>query len=197
MDNNVNRGIIEVICGPMFAGKTEELIRRVKRLLFAKKNVLVFKPRIDSRYSEAEIVSHANSRINSIVIDKSTDILDYMNPEIDAVVIDEIQFLGKEVLNIVGILADNGKRIICAGLDLDFRGEPFGIMPNLLAMAEKVTKLTAICNKCGNDATRTQRIINGIPASYDDPLILVGAVEAYEARCRFCHDVINKPKVRL
>lgn len=195
MDNS--KGIIEVICGPMFAGKTEELIRRVKRLAYAKRNVVIFKPKIDSRYSETDIVSHANSRIASVVISKASDILLHVNSNVDAVVIDEVQFLEKEVLSIVEILADNGIRVICAGLDMDFRGEPFGIMPELLAMAEEVTKLTAICTKCGALATRTQRIINGIPAKYDDPLILVGAVEAYEPRCRLCHDVINKARVRL
>ncbi len=191
------RGSVEVICGPMFAGKTEELIRRIKRLYYANKNVLVLKPRIDSRYSLDEIVSHANSRVKSVLIDKSSDILSHVTKKIDTVVIDEVQFLDKEVASIVGILADNGMQVICAGLDLDFRGEPFGVMPELMARAEKVTKLTAICVKCGQEATRTQRIINGVAASYDDPLILVGAVEAYESRCRFCHDVINKPIVKL
>ena len=197
MMENSSRGSIEVICGPMFAGKTEELIRRVKRLVYAKKNVVVLKPRIDNRYSDDEIVSHANSRVNSIIIDRSSDILQYIDKKTDAVEIDEIQFMDKEVVSIVEILAHNGKRVICAGLDMDFRGEPFGVMPVLLARAEEVTKLTAICPVCGANATRTQRIINGNPASYDDPLILVGAVEAYEPRCRYCHKVLNKPVIKL
>lgn len=197
MENYYSKGSIEVICGPMFAGKTEELIRRVKRLMYAKKNVVILKPRMDKRYSVDEIVSHSQSRIQSISIDKSSEILDHVTKDCDAVVIDEVQFLDKEVLNIVEILADNGIRVICAGLDLDFRGKPFGVMPQLLARAEEVTKLSAICTKCGLAATRTQRIVNGVPASYDDPLILVGAIEAYEPRCRFCHEVLNKPGIKL
>lgn len=189
-----NRGYIEVITGPMFAGKTEELIRRVKRLIYAKKKVLIFKPVIDDRYSEDEIVSHANSRVKSIVISKASEILEFLEDDCDAVVIDEVQFLGEEVGSIVDILASKGIRVICGGLDMDFKGEPFGVMPTLLAKAEEVTKLTAICTKCGLPATRTQRIINGLPASYNDPLILVGAVEAYEPRCRHCHEVLNKPR---
>lgn len=197
MEKKNNNGSILVICGPMFAGKTEELIRRIKRLTYAKKNVVVLKPRLDKRYSDNEIVSHANSKVKSVIIDKASDILEHVDKKTDAVVIDEIQFLDKEVVSIVGILADNGIRVICAGLDLDFRGEPFGVMPELMARAEEVIKLTAICVKCGREASRTQRIINNVPAKYDDPLILVGAVEAYEARCRNCHLVIGKPLVKL
>ena len=186
---NYQKGTIEVICGSMFAGKTEELIRRVKRMMYAKENVVILKPRIDDRYSKNEIVSHANSRIKSYCIDKSKDILNYINDDVDAVVIDEVQFLDDEVVQIAEYLADLGKRVICAGLDRDFRGEPFGSMPKLLAIAEDVTKLTAICVKCGSPATRTQRIINGEPANYTDPIVLVGAKESYEPRCRKCHEV--------
>ena len=185
-------GQIEVICGPMFAGKTEELIRRVNRLEFAKKRYLVFKPVIDDRYSTTEIVSHSNYRKNSICITKPAEILNYYNEEIDAVIVDEVQFFDESVINVCEYLADKGVRVICGGLDCDFKGAPFAVVSNLLARAESVTKLTAICNVCGKNATRTQRIINGQPAYEDDPVVLVGAKEAYEPRCRHCHRVLKR-----
>ncbi len=188
------KGQIEVICGPMFAGKTEELIRRANRLEYAKKKYLVFKPEIDNRYSTDEIVSHSNYRKNSINVKKAKDIVPYINNELDAVIIDEVQFLDKEVIEIAEYLADQGLRVICGGLDCDFRGVPFKIMGDLLARAEEVTKLTAICNCCGNPATRTQRIIDGKPAYEDEPIVLVGAKEAYEPRCRKCHVVLKREK---
>lgn len=187
-------GQIEVICGPMFAGKTEELIRRANRLEYAKKNYLVFKPKIDNRYSKTEIVSHSNYRKKSICIDEANDILKYYNDSIDAVIIDEVQFLGNDVINVCEFLADNDVRVICGGLDCDFKGQPFPIVSELLARAESITKLTAICNVCGRPATRTQRIINGQPAYDDDPVVLVGAKEAYEPRCRLCHMVLKREK---
>jgi len=187
-------GQIEVICGPMFAGKTEELIRRVNRLEFAKKKYLVFKPIIDDRYSTNEIVSHSNYRKNSIPINDAKEIMKYYNDEIDAVIIDEAQFFESNVIEIAEYLADQGVRVICAGLDCDFRGVPFPVMAELLARAESITKLTAICNVCGRNATRTQRIIDGKPAYEDDPIVLVGAKEAYEARCRLCHMVLKRGK---
>ncbi len=189
MEANNKTGWIEVITGPMFAGKSEELIRRVKRLEYAHKKMLVFKPRIDNRYSDCEIVSHSKYRTKSINIERAHDILSYLYEGLDAVIIDEVQFLDSEIIEIVEQLADKGLRVIVAGLDRDFRGEPFKNMPELLALAEDVTKLTAICMCCGAPATRTQRIVNGIPASYDDPIIIVGASEAYEPRCRHCHVV--------
>lgn len=192
MEFNMRLGWIEVICGPMFAGKSEELIRRVKRLQYAKKNVVCFKPQIDNRYSESEIVSHSKFKTKSINISNSKDILKHVDKDTYAVVIDEVQFLDSGVIDVVTKLADEGKRVICAGLDNDFRGEPFSIMPMLLAKAEFVSKLTAICVKCGAPATRTQRIVNGIPAFYEDPITLVGAAEAYEPRCRHCHDVPHR-----
>ncbi|HEY8364178.1 MAG TPA: thymidine kinase [Haloplasmataceae bacterium] len=188
-------GWIEVICGSMFAGKTEELIRRIKRLQYAKKKILVFKPVIDNRYSIDDIVSHNGSSIKSIVIEKPIDIMNYLNGHIDAVAIDEVQFFDKEIVPIIEDLADKGIRIIVAGLDRDFRGEPFGSMPDILTRAEFVTKLTAICSVCGAPATRTQRLVNNKPASYDDPIVLVGASETYEPRCRHCHQVPNKPRM--
>ena len=187
-------GQIEVICGPMFAGKTEELIRRANRLEYAKKKYLVFKPTIDDRYSSTEIVSHSKYRKNSIPIKSSEEILGYITDDIKAIIIDEVQFFDENVINVAGYLADKGLRVICGGLDCDFRGNPFPIIANLLARAESVTKLTAICNVCGNPATRTQRIIDGQPAYEDDPVILVGATEAYEPRCRCCHMVLKRDK---
>lgn len=182
-------GSIEVICGPMFAGKSEEIIRRIRRIQYAKKNVVCFKPSIDDRYSVDEIVSHNHNKAKSYVISSSKDIAKYINDETYAVVIDEVQFLDDGIVDVCVKLADNGIRVIVGGLDTDFRGEPFSIMPDLLARAESVTKLTAICVKCGENATRTQRIVNGVPAFFDDPIVIVGASESYEPRCRRCHEV--------
>ncbi|NLZ61789.1 MAG: thymidine kinase, partial [Acholeplasmataceae bacterium] len=174
--------------------KTEELIRRVKRLEYAKQNILVFKPQIDSRYASNEVVSHNNTRTKSINIAKAKQIMDYVDEDTDVVAIDEIQFMDEDVVEICEYLADHGIRVIVSGLDRNFRGETFSFMPKLLALAEYVTKLSAICVKCHTPATRTQRIINGKPASYDDPIILVGVQDFYEARCRHCHEVPGKPK---
>lgn len=194
MDLQVKDGWIEVIAGSMFAGKTEELIRRIKRIEYAKKDVLVFKPSIDDRYSNNEVVSHNNGRTNSYNINNAKEIYNYIGSKLPyAVAIDEVQFLSKEVIEVCEDLANHGVRVIVAGLDKDFRGEPFGVMPELLARAEFVTKLDAICQVCGAPATRTQRLINGVPAKYSDPIILVGAKEQYEARCRHCHVVLEKP----
>ena len=195
MDIQLKEGWIEVICGCMFAGKTEELLRRVRRIEFAKKDVIVFKPLIDNRYSNDEVVSHNNTKTKSINISKPSDICEYLKDNLPyAIVIDEIQFLDESVIDVCNYYADKGVRVICAGLDKDFRGEPFGIMPKLLAIAERVTKLDAICQVCGGIATRTQRIINGEPAYYDNPVIQVGAKEQYEARCRHCHVVLKREK---
>ncbi|MCF7926510.1 MAG: thymidine kinase [Candidatus Izimaplasma sp.] len=191
---NQKDGWIEVICGPMFAGKTEELIRRVRRLEYAKKNIIVFKPKIDNRFSEGEVVSHNNNRTKSVNIAYARQMFDYIDSDTDIVAIDEIQFLDGEVADIVEFLASKKIRVIASGLDKDFRGEPFSFMPKLLAMAEYVTKLTAVCVECGSPATRTQRIVNGKPARYKDPIVLIGAEESYEARCRKCHKVYYKPK---
>lgn len=189
MEESWKKGWIEVITGPMFAGKSEELIRRIKRLEYAHKKTLVFKPKIDNRYSENEIVSHSKIKTRSINIETAQDILKYVDRDTEAVVIDEVQFLDHEIVHVVEDLANRGIRVIVAGLDRDFRGEPFQNMPELLALAEDVTKLTAICMRCGAPATRTQRLVNGEPASYDDPIIIVGASESYEPRCRHCHEV--------
>ncbi|WP_289100752.1 thymidine kinase, partial [uncultured Catenibacterium sp.] len=193
MYNQYREGWIEVICGCMFAGKTEELIRRINVLSYARKNILVFKPKIDDRYSTTEIASHAGSKVPCIVISEAKEILDHVNYDTDVVAIDEVQFFDEDVVDICEYLADSGLRVMVAGLDKDFRGEPFGVLPDLLTRAEFVTKLTAVCAKCGAPATRTQRIINGKPASFNDPIVLVGAKEAYEPRCRHCHEIVEKP----
>ena len=193
MDLRLKDGWIEVITGSMFAGKTEELLRRIRRIEYAKKTILVFKPKIDNRYSENEVVSHNNERTKSIIVVNSQDILNHIDVLPYAVAIDEIQFFDRNIINVCESLADQGVRVIVAGLDRDFRGEPFGVMPELLARAEYVTKLNAICQVCGAVATRTQRLINGEPANYNDPIVMVGAKETYEARCRQCHVVKGKP----
>ena len=194
MYKQYKEGWIEVITGCMFAGKTEELIRRINVLQFAKKKIVVFKPSIDNRYSDTKVVSHAGTSVESYVIKHANEILPLVG-DADVIAIDEVQFFDDEVVDICNYLADQGKRVMCAGLDMDFRGEPFSIMPRLVTQAEFVTKLTAVCTKCGAPATRTQRIVNGQPANFTDPIILVGASESYEARCRHCHEVPGKPEI--
>lgn len=182
-------GSIEVVCGSMFSGKTEELIRRVKRAQIARKRVQVFKPQIDTRYSTEEVASHDGVRAQAIPVATAAEIADSLAPDVEVVAIDEVQFFDAAVVGLCERLASDGRRVIVAGLDQDFRGEPFGPLPELMAKAEAVDKLHAICVVCGSAASRTQRLIDGRPASYDDPVILVGAQEAYEARCRHHHEV--------
>lgn len=185
----INHGYIEVVIGPMYSGKSEELIRRLKRAKIAKQNVVVFKPVIDDRYSKEDVVSHSGYTINAIPIKDSSEINKYINEDTQVVGIDEVQFFDDEIVDMAIELADKGIRVIAAGLDMDFKGEPFGPTPRLLAVAEFVDKIQAICSVCGQPATRSQRLINGEPAKYDEPIIQVGAVESYEARCRKCHVV--------
>lgn len=194
MYNQYQEGFLEVICGCMFAGKTEELIRRINVLSFAKKNIITFKPKIDNRYSEREIVSHAGAHIPCIVIENAKDILKHIQDDTDVVAIDEVQFFDECIVDVCEYLADQGLRVMVAGLDKDFRGEPFPAMANLLPRAEFVTKLTAVCAKCGAPGTRTQRLINGKPASFEDPIVVIGSTEQYEPRCRHCHEILNKPQ---
>jgi thymidine kinase len=189
-----NGGWIEVICGSMFSGKTEELIRRVRRAEIARQRVQVFKPRLDDRYSVAHVSSHDGLRCEAESIEQPADILRLLRPDTNVVAIDEAQFLDHTIIEVARLLADRGLRVIIAGLDLDFRGEPFGPMPMLMAEAEMVDKLHAICVVCGAPASRTQRLINGQPAHYSDPVILVGASEVYQARCRDCHEVPGRPQ---
>ncbi len=194
MDVRSSDGWIEVICGSMFAGKTEELIRRITRIKLAKRDVLVFKPVIDDRYSVSEVVSHSQRKVKSIAVSNSSEIMTHIEKLPYAVAIDEAQFFDKNIINVAENLANLGVRVIVAGLDLDFRGEPFGVMPEFLARAEYITKLQAICQICGEPATRTQRIIDGQPAFYDEEIIVVSAQEKYEARCRKCHQVPHRTK---
>lgn len=188
-------GWLEVITGCMFAGKTEELIRRIKVLEFGGKEIVVFKPKIDNRYSDDMVVSHAGSKVSSYPISDPKEIFKYVKDSTQVVAIDEVQFFDDTICQVCDVLANRGIRVMVGGLDMDFRGEPFGPMPKLMTQAEFVTKLTAVCNKCGAPATRTQRIIDGKPASYTDPIVLVGASESYEARCRHCHEVPGHPEL--
>jgi len=183
------RGHIELICGSMFSGKTEELIRRIKRAEIARQRVQVFSHSLDARYGESKVASHNGMNRGAIPVQNAAQILERVDPETTVVAIDEAQFFDWRIAEVVNALADRGVRVIVAGLDMDFRGEPFGPVPLLMAQAEQVDKLSAICVVCGAPASRTQRLINGAPARYDDPVILVGASEVYEARCRHCHQV--------
>lgn len=193
MSNYNQEGRIEVICGGMFSGKSEELIRRVRRVGFGKLKAQVFKPLLDNRYSVEEVVSHNGNKVWAEPVGNAADLLAAVDEDTVVVAIDEVQFFDAEIIEAASQLADRGLRVICAGLDLDFRGEPFGPTMKLMAVAEQVTKLQAVCASCSASASRTQRLINGEPASYNDPIILVGASESYEPRCRHCHSVPDEP----
>jgi len=183
-------GWIEVICGVMFSGKSEELIRRVRRAIIAKKKIQVFKSHLDERYAGIyQVSSHDGRTVNAEPVDTTEQIARLLLPDTQVVAIDEAQFLDAGIVDLVTSLANRGLRVIVAGTDTDFRGEPFGAMPQLLTVAEVVDKLHAICVVCGNPATRNQRLIAGKPARYDSPTIMVGSMESYEARCRACHSV--------
>jgi len=182
-------GSIEVITGSMFSGKTDELIRRLVRARIAKQKVQVFKPAIDIRYAVEKVTSHTGSNFEAIPILNANQVEARLDADTTVVAIDEAQFFDEEIIQITRRLADRGMRVIVAGLDMDFRGEPFGPMPVLMAQAELVDKLQAICMVCGNQASRTQRLVDGRPARYDDPVVIVGASEMYEARCRKHHEV--------
>ncbi|MCC5912675.1 MAG: thymidine kinase [Clostridiaceae bacterium] len=186
------RGSIEVIVGPMYAGKSEELIRRVNRAKIADLKVLVFKPSIDNRYCTNNITSHNGKKMECLAVEEVDKIMEAVNEgDFEVLAIDEVQFFGEGIIEVCERAADMGKRVIVSGLDMDFRGEPFNITPHLMAIAEYVTKLTAICKVCKLPATRTQRLVNAKPARYSDPIIMVGAKESYEARCRECHQVVR------
>lgn len=194
------KGRLEVVCGSMFSGKTEELMRRLRRAEYARQNVLTIKHAIDNRKSYTCIVSHDGVEREAQPISGCEDGLDHLmslvNEDIDVIGIDEIQFFPKEAVFLIERFVDQGKKVVVSGLDLDFRREPFGIVPHLMAAADSVTKLRAICMQCGEEANFTQRLINGRPARYEDPVILVGAEECYEARCRSCHD-LERPIYQL
>jgi thymidine kinase len=182
-------GSIEVVCGSMFSGKTDELIRRLRRAVIARQKVQVFKPAIDVRYAVEKVTSHAGADFEAIPVEKSSDILSKLEADTTVVGVDEAQFFDEGIIEITSRLAERGIRVLVAGLDQDFRGEPFGPMPALMAKAEHVDKLQAICMVCGDPASRTQRLVNGKPARYHDPVVIVGASELYEARCRKHHEV--------
>ena len=186
-------GWIEVIAGVMFSGKTEELMRRVRRAIIARKRIQVFKSHLDDRYlGVLSVSSHDGRSVEAIPVDSSAQIASRIDPVAQVIAIDEAQFLDDGIVEVVTWLANSGRRVIVAGTDTDFRGEPFGRMPQLMAVAELVDKLHAICVLCGAPATRNQRLIDGEPAPYDSPTIMVGGREAYEARCRACHIVRKK-----
>lgn len=182
-------GLIEVVTGSMFSGKTDELIRRLRRATIARQTVQVFKPVIDNRYHADKVASHAGSVFEAIPVQSSADILPLLQSETSVVGIDEAQFFDDGIVEVAKVLAQRGVRVLVAGLDTDFRGEPFGCMPVFMAIAEQVDKLQAICMVCGEAASRTQRLVNGRPANYNDPVVIVGASEMYEARCRMHHEV--------
>ena len=184
-----NMGWVEVICGCMFSGKTEELIRRIHRAQIAKQNVQVFQHSLDERYGRRRIASHSGAYVEAVTVQHSTDIPPLLKPDTEVVAIDEVQFFDPGVGDLAVQLADRGTRVIAAGLDMDFRGQPFGPMPDLMARADLLDKLQAICVVCGAPAGRTQRLVDDKPACYEDPIIMVGANDVYEARCRSCHSV--------
>ena len=194
MNTNITdtNGWIEVVTGSMFSGKTEELLRRIRRATIAKQHVQVFKPKLDHRYGTNKVTSHAGANFTATPVENSAEILETLASETTVVAVDEAQFFDAELTKVCTILADKGIRVIVAGLDQDFRGDPFGPMPIILSLAEQVSKLHAICVVCGKDASRTQRMIDGRPAYFEEPTVVVGGSESYEARCRTHHDVPHK-----
>lgn len=190
MFHGTRPGWIEVIAGVMFSGKSEELIRRVRRAVIARKTVQVFKSHLDARYAGLySVSSHDGITVDAEPVDSSEEIMRKWRPETEVVAADEVQFLDEGIVTVASTLADRGVRVILAGTDTDFRGEPFGALGTLMAIAEIVDKLQAICVVCGGPATRNQRLVNGRPARWDSPIIMVGGRESYEARCRHCHRV--------
>lgn len=190
-------GWMEVVCGSMFSGKSEELVRRLRRAQIARQKVVVFKPKLDNRYDANDVVSHDGNRITAIPVESSGEILRLVG-DAEVVGIDEAQFFDAGIVDVALRLADQHRRVVIAALDMDFKNEPFGPMPHLLAVAEFVDKLQAVCQVCGGPATRSQRLIEGRPAAADEPVIRVGALESYEPRCRACHVVpSSKPALDL
>jgi thymidine kinase len=189
-------GSVTVITGSMFCGKTEELIRLVRRAMHARKKVQVFKSAVDTRCETAVIRTHDGMQFNALAVCDSAALELRLEPDVEVVGIEEVQFFDEGIVGLCERLADRGVAVYAAGLDQDFRGLPFSFMPRLLALADNVLKLHAICKKCGREASRTQRLIDGRPAAWDDPTILIGAAESYEARCRRCHEVRNVPRDR-
>lgn len=191
-------GWIEVISGVMFSGKSEELLRRVRRAVLARRTVQVFKSQLDDRYGGLDVVStHDGGRISSQPVASSRELMMRVRPQTSVIAVDEVQFLDDGVVDVANVLADRGVRVILAGTDMDFRGHPFGPLPQLLAIAEKVDKLHAICVRCGQLATRNQRLIDGRPAPAEGPTVQVGGMESYEARCRRCHEVPSASRAQI
>jgi thymidine kinase len=181
-------GWLEVVCGPMFSGKSEELIRRLRRTEIAGQRALIVKPRIDDRYDIGHVVSHAGAKMRAVAVGRPEEIPG-LAEQYDVIGIDEVQFFAQEIVLVIDALVEHGKRVVVSGLDQDFRGLPFGAMPELLCRAELVDKLQAVCHRCGGPATMTQRLVDGYPAPADGATIVVGALDSYEARCRACHEL--------
>lgn len=190
-------GSITLICGSMYAGKSEELIRRARRALYARKKVQVFKPSIDSRYDEEMVVTHMGVKHEAVPVATVKQLQEQIEPDTDMVCVEEVQFFDESITELATMLADSGVEVVLAGLDQDFRRRPFGPMANLLALADDVVKLRAICMKCGRTASHTYRMIDGKPAHKDDPIVLIGATESYEARCRNCFELGGVRKRRI
>jgi thymidine kinase len=181
-------GWLEVVCGPMFSGKSEELIRRLRRAEIAGQRALIVKPKLDDRFDIGHVVSHAGAKMRAVAVESPADIPGLVEGY-DVVGVDEVQFFAPEIVLVLDGLVEKGMRIVASGLDQDFRGLPFGVMPELLCRAELVDKLQAVCHRCGGPATMTQRLVDGTPAAADGATIVVGALEQYEARCRSCHEL--------
>lgn len=184
---HTHKGRLEIICGSMFSGKTEELIRRLRRASYARSNIQAFKHAFDTRIGTAHIHAHGGDRLPAAAVSSAREIFDLCQTEATVIGIDEIQFFDMAIIETVLSFVKSGKRVIASGLDLDFRGVPFGPMPELLARADDVTKLRAVCAHCSADAHYTQRLVNGKPARESDPIVLIGAEECYQPRCRSCY----------
>ncbi|MBI4546233.1 MAG: thymidine kinase [Gemmatimonadetes bacterium] len=195
--NQGRGGWIEVISGVMFSGKSEELIRRIRRATLARKKVQVFKSHLDDRYGVQSVSSHDGGKLHAELIGSSAEIMERLRPDVEVLAVDEVQFLDDGIVQVANALADRGVRVILAGTDMDFRGDPFGPMAALLAVAEQVDKLHAICVRCGGPATRNQRLLDGRPAPAEGPTIQVGGLESYEARCRNCHEVPSATRAQI
>jgi len=182
-------GKLTIVCGSMYAGKSEELIRLARRSLYAKKRVQVFKPSIDDRYHQTMVVSHMGVQHEAETAKNVAELREKVKKDTQALLIEEVQFFDSKIVEFCVEIADRGVDVVCAGLDQDFRRQPFGPMPELMAVADEVIKLRAICMKCGATASHTYRMVNGKPAHWDDPIVLIGATESYEARCRNCFEI--------
>jgi thymidine kinase len=190
MFHGTRPGWVEVIAGVMFAGKTEELIRRVRRAVIARRHVQVFKSHLDARYAGIyHVATHDGLTVEAEPVDSAEQIIRAVRPGTEVIAVDEVQFLDEGIVAVADTLANRGARVVLAGTDVDFRGLPFGALPTLMCIAEVVDKLHAICVVCGRPATRNQRLIDGAPAPWNSPTIMVGGRESYEARCRHCHQV--------